>query len=235
LNGAYPERVRRFLRNLGSIVIIAGLLALAYAIVVWQWNDPVTSLYTRYEQRQLNDDLEGLARKYPPPVTQSVRPQTAADNVTTELVARRLRLQSRPGDPLGRIIIPRLDLNMVLVNGTDHDSLKKGPGRDLRTYMPGEGELVYIAGHRTTYLAPFAHIDQLKPGDRVQLDMPYGVFVYEITHHVIVPADDLSRLISHHREEVALQACHPRFSAKERYIAYARPVGPAVSRIQAAA
>ena len=52
-----------------------------------------------------------------------------------------------------------MGLNMILVNGTDHDTLKKGPGRDLRTFMPGENRLVYIAGHRTTYLAPFSHID----------------------------------------------------------------------------
>ena len=59
-------------------------------------------------------------------------------------------------------VIPRMGLNMILVNGTDHETLKKGPGRDLRTFMPGENRLVYIAGHRTTYLAPFSHIDSLR-------------------------------------------------------------------------
>ena len=72
--------------------------------------------------------------------------------------------------------MPRLGLNMVFVNGTDTATLKKGPGRDPRTYMPGEGELIYIAGHRTTYLAPFARIDTLRPGDRVTLRVPYGTF-----------------------------------------------------------
>ena len=55
---------------------------------------------------------------------------------------------------------------MVLVDGTDESSLKKGPGRDLRSYMPGQNRLVYIAGHRTTYLAPFSHIDAIRPGRR---------------------------------------------------------------------
>jgi LPXTG-site transpeptidase (sortase) family protein len=113
---------------------------------------------------------------------------------------------------------------MVLVNGTDHDSLTKGPGRDLRTYMPGEGRLVYIAGHRTTYLAPFSHIERLRRGDRVTLRMPYATFVYRITRHRIVKADDLSVLRSPAHELLELQACHPRFFATHRYIAYALPV-----------
>ena len=113
---------------------------------------------------------------------------------------------------------------MMLVAGTDTDSLRKGPGWDARTFLPGEGELVYIAGHRTTFKAPFAHIDRLRAGHRVELELPYGRFTYVVTRSVIVPADDLARLDSQGREEVALQACHPRFSAKQRYIVYARPI-----------
>jgi sortase A len=90
--------------------------------------------------------------------------------------------------------------------------------------MPGQGQLVYIAGHRTTYLAPFAHIDSLRKGDRVTLRMPYATFVYAVTGHVIVDAHDLSVLASHNREQVALQACHPRFFATHRYIVWAKPV-----------
>jgi sortase A len=90
--------------------------------------------------------------------------------------------------------------------------------------MPGEGELSYVAGHRTTFGAPFAHIDRLEAGDRVVLHMPYATLVYRVSRHVIVPADDIARLHSSGREMVALQACHPRFSARERYIVYAVPV-----------
>ena len=118
---------------------------------------------------------------------------------------------------------------MILVDGTDHDSLVRGPGVDRRTYLPGEGQLVYIAGHRTTYGAPFARIDRLRTGDKIELDMPYGHFLYSVTSHVIVPADDLARLNSRGHEEIALQACHPRFSARERYIVYARPVPGTIS------
>ena len=138
--------------------------------------------------------------------------------------ARAFRLRAKSGSAIGRIRVPRLHLNMIFVNGTDHDTLKKGPGRYLGSYMPGEGQLVYVAGHRTTYLAPFSHIDSLRPGDRVTLQMPYGTFEYAVTRHVIVPADDLAVLRSHGKEVLALQACHPRFFATHRYIAYARLV-----------
>ena len=118
--------------------------------------------------------------------------------------------------------MPRLGLNMVVVDGTDHDSLTKGPGLDRRTYMPGEGQLVYIAGHRTTYLAPFAHIERMKAGDPISLEVPYGTFRYRVFTHRIVTADDLAVLKSRGREIVELQACHPRFFASHRYIVYAR-------------
>jgi sortase A len=141
-----------------------------------------------------------------------------------ERAAGTFRSSSREGDPIGRIIVPHLALSAIVVNGTGTSSLRKGPGRDLRTFLPGQGQLVYIAGHRTTYAAPFSHIDRLVPGDRVTLEMPYGTFVYAVTGHSIVPADDLSVLRSHGREVVALQACHPRFFATQRYIVWARPV-----------
>ena len=141
---------------------------------------------------------------------------------TIERGARRYRLASHRGQAIGRIRVPRLHLNMILVNGTDHDSLKKGPGRDLRTYMPGEGQLIYIAGHRTTYLAPFAHIDSMRRGDLVTLEVPYATFVYRVFRKKIVPSDDLAVLHSQGREVVALQACHPRFFATNRYIVWGR-------------
>ena len=134
------------------------------------------------------------------------------------------RLSLHEGKPVGRLVVPRLGLKSIVVNGTAHDDLTKGPGRELHTFMPGENELVYVAGHRTTYLAPFAKIDKLKPGDPVTFVLPYGTFHYEITGHKIVGASDLAVLRSHHREQLVLQACHPRFFATHRYLAYARLV-----------
>jgi len=216
--------VRRATRITGTVLIGAGVLALIWVGVVWRWQDPFTALYTHWKQHQLAKSYEKRYAAYQPVrrLDQSATTEATLRSIARE--GRRYRLESHRGEAIGRIVVPRLGLNMILVNGTDHDSLKKGPGRDLRTYMPGEGQLVYIAGHRTTYLAPFAHIDKLRPGDWVTLEVPYGTFKYRVFRHVIVPSDDLAALRSHGREVVALQACHPRFFASHRYIAYGRLV-----------
>jgi sortase A len=219
-----PRRHRRWLRGFGAVLIITGIAVLAWSFVVWRWNDPVTSLYTRWEQAKLNDRYAALYDRLP---TEPVAPPTANRAVAVRAVERAadaFRARARQGDPIGHIIVPRLALNAILVNGTDTSSLRKGPGRDIRTFVPGQGQLIYIAGHRTTFSAPFSHIDRLVPGDRITLKMPYGTFVYDVTGHSIVAATDMSVLRSHGREIVALQACHPRFFATQRYIVWARPV-----------
>jgi sortase A len=217
---------RTLIGRLGSGLLVLGVLLLVWGFVVWRWGDPVTAAYTGWQQRRLADAYERVVERYAGqhPVRTVHTSSPAPTQRAVRRAARRFRLDAKEGDPIGRIRVNRLGLNMLIVNGTDTSSLRRGPGRDRRTFMPGEGELIYIAGHRTTYAAPFAHIDRLKPGDRVVLEMPYGRFVYGVTRSVIVPADDLSRLRSHHREVIALQACHPRFSARERYIVYARPL-----------
>jgi len=211
--------MRRWVRLLGTVLVIAGVLTLVWAVVVWQWQDPFTALYTKWRQHQLTGQYEKRAKAYEVPAAQ---PSIAAERKVIARRARHYRLDSKRGEAIGRIRVPRMGVNMILVNGTDHDTLKKGPGRDLRTFMPGENRLVYIAGHRTTYLAPFSHIDRLKAGDKVTLEVPYGTFVYSVTRHRIVKATDLSVLRSPRHELLELQACHPRFFASHRYIAYAR-------------
>jgi sortase A len=216
--------MRRVVRTLGTLLVVAGLGLLAWSACVWLWEDPFTGLYTRYEQRQLSDSYDRLEAAYRPRSGIDPAASLAALRRSVEREARRFRRDADQGDAIGRISIPRLGLDMVVVNGTDAGTLKKGPGRDQRTFMPGEGELVYVAGHRTTYSAPFSDIDDLRRGDRVALRVPYATLVYRITGHVVVPADDLDRLRSNGREVLALQACHPRFFASHRYIVYATPV-----------
>jgi sortase A len=231
--------MRRAARILGTLMVVGGVLTLLWVVVVWQWQDPFTALYTRWEQHRLSSSYDERFTKFRP-----LRPSSnslAAERMAIAHEAARYRRESKRGEAIGRIKVPRLGLNMILVNGTDHDTLEKGPGRDLRTFMPGQGQLVYIAGHRTTYLAPFSHIDSLRAGDRVTLELPYATFVYRIVRHRIVPSDDLAVLKSHGHEVVILQACHPRFFATHRYLAYALPVrvepraGPAYTPAQALA
>jgi sortase A len=211
--------MRRWVRILGTTLAVIGALILVWAVVVWQWQDPFTALYTKWKQHQLSSQYDKRVRAFDRPIPGV---SLAAERKSIALEGRRYRRESRRGQAIGRLHIPRMGLNIVVVNGTDHDSLKKGPGRDLRTFMPGENRLVYIAGHRTTYLAPFSHIESLRRGDRITLDVPYGTFIYSVTHHRIVAATDLSVLRSPRHELLELQACHPRFFASHRYIVYTR-------------
>jgi sortase A len=226
----------RALRVLSTLLMVAGGLLLLWAVVVWRWSDPVTGLYTRWEQRQLRSSFEDALR------SEAARPNASANGTGSTSTqprapvperARRFWHDTGTGQPVARLRIDRLGLDVIVVKGTDAASLKKGPGLDGRTAMPGEGELVYIAGHRTTYLAPFSHIDRLRKGDRISLTTPYARFEYVVTGHRIVRADDLSVLESPGHEVLALQACHPRFFATERYIVYALPRTPAAGAVEA--
>jgi sortase A len=213
----------RILRIVGTLMAVVGAGLLVWVVVVWRWQDPFTALYTTWKQHQLTTSYDHRAAAFPAPNWRSGA-SVAATTGEIRKQARRYRLSSNRGQAVGRIRVPRLGLNMVLVDGTDHDSLTKGPGLDRRTYMPGEGQLIYIAGHRTTYLAPFAHIERMRSGDFVSLEVPYATFRYRVYTHRIVSADNLSVLRSHGHEIVELQACHPRFFASHRYIVYARLV-----------
>jgi sortase A len=211
--------VRRSVRIFGTLLTAAGMLTLLWALLVWQWQDPFTALYTTWKQHQLASQYNKRVAAFQADGLSGV--SFAAERRTVSVEAKRYRKDTHEGEAIGRIKIPRMGLNMIVVDGTGHETLKKGPGRDLRTFMPGENRLVYIAGHRTTYLAPFSHIDQLRKGDKVTLEVPYATFVYRVTGHRVVPANDLSVLKSPRHELLELQACHPRFFATHRYIAYA--------------
>src|SRR4249919_3888075 len=133
-------RMRRFARISGIALAVLGGLTLVWVIVVWQWQDTFTGLYTRWEQHELAQQLQHEFATQPGPKFAG-NESLAAEARAIEQAAARFRRTATQGQAIGRIIIPRLGLNMVLVNGTDEGSLQRGPGRDLRTYMPGQDRL----------------------------------------------------------------------------------------------
>lgn len=230
-------------RRAGLVLGVAGALLLVWGATVYFWQEPFTGLYTHFQQRRLADRYEERGRSYREPavpgslstVSEESPGETGAEpgeearreaeRQDLAAAAKAYRLASREGEPIGRIVIPRLGIRLVVVNGTGVADLRQGPGRDLRTFMPGEGELVYIAGHRTTYGAPFRHIDRLQVGDPVYLEMPYGRFEYRVTGSEVVAPSQVEKLRSRGREELALQASHPPYSARQRFIVHARLAG----------
>jgi sortase A len=219
------------IRRIGTLAVLVGLALLAWSGTVYVWKDPFTTVYTGFQQRRLEGDLEDSFNAWRP-VTPTARNGAAPSSskgstpkrIDIRREARAFRAASESGDAIARLEIPRLDLDVVVVNGTDSGNLRRGPGRHLETAMPGAGQLVYIAGHRTTFGAPFSDIDKLRRGDRILIEVPYGSVHYAVTGHRIVSQHELSVLETRAREELVLQACHPRFFASQRYLVYARPV-----------
>jgi sortase A len=216
--------VRKASRIFGSLLIVAGVLTLAWVVLVWRWEDPFTALYTHFQQARLSHTYERRASAFRPRVAHgdlvSVERQVASE-------ARAYRRTLETGDPVGRLHIGRIGLNMVVVQGTDHETLKNGPGHYVGSGLPGEGHLIYVAGHRTTYLAPFAWINNIRAGDYITFEVPYGTFTYRVTRHYIVADNTVAVLKDTGSEILRLQACHPRFFATHRYIVDAKLVGVA--------
>jgi sortase A len=195
--------VRHVLRFIGSVLMVSGLLLIADAGVTLAWQEPVSAFLAERQQNQLKEELIDP----PPHVEKRIREK-----------------RPLPGDAIGEIILPSLDERHYVVEGTDTGNLRKGPGHYPKTPLPGERGTVAIAGHRTTYGAPFRNIDQLKRGQRIVLSMPYGRFVYRVEKTQIV--DDSALWITDPvgYDRLVLSACHPLYSAAQRLVAFARLV-----------
>jgi sortase A len=230
-------------RRIGLGIAAFGIVLLAWAgVTVWR-GDPLTSLYTRHQQHALSRQLDAIDKSWPTrPATRPrvpVRPTRApqaharAQGSLAALMRKRaaaFRRTLRDGHPFGRIVIPRLGLRMVVVEGTSESDLRLGPGHydaasGIATALPGMGKVVAIAGHRTTYLHPFRHIDELQSGDNIYLEMPYGTFRYRIYAHRVVASNDWRILRHRPYEKLVLSACHPLYSATHRWVVFARLAG----------
>jgi|SRR5579864_3391743 len=212
-----------------------GLALVVWASVLLLWGDPFTSLYTWYEQGKLRHQLDGAAaawqRKHRTGALlggemEEKRPRAAI----LAALARSFGAHLNDGSPIGRIVIPAIGLNMVVVQGTNESDLEKGPGHydtasGVNTALPGAPGVVAVAGHRTTFLHPFRHIDSLVPGDNVYFEMPYGTFRYEVYFHKVVTPNDWSILRPRPFETLVLTACQPVYSASHRWVTFARLAG----------
>jgi sortase A len=234
--GAVPVprrgRLRALRPSLPALLVATGALALGDAVATVAWQEPISALWAAHEQHALQDDLARLDATYATPgAAAAAATATAAAKTTDPLRAAQARirtlahtLESRPagGKPLGELRIPRIDADFVVVQGTGAGSLRRGPGHYSGTALPGEDGTVGIAGHRTTYGAPFRHLDALRRGDPITMTMPYGRFVYRVEGTRIVKPDDVSTLRSIGRQRLVLTACHPLYSAAKRLVVIAR-------------
>lgn len=145
--------------------------------------------------------------------------------------ATRMRAHTEPGDPIGRLVIDRIDLDAIVVRGSRtlqpggiDDTLHAGPAQIWKSAFPGQGSNTAIAGHRTTYTHPFWALQRMKRGDLIKLYMPYGTFTYAVRTVTTVQPDNVSVAGDHGHEELTLSTCTPRFTAARRLIVHARLV-----------
>jgi sortase A len=213
--------MRRTLRTLSTVLIVAGALLLADAALTLLWQEPVSALYGRVQQDKLEGRLADIEKAPLAAVDQRALSRLDAGR-RLAFAARALKRRSDGGDPLGRIRIPAIGVSDVFVEGTDAGDLRRGPGHYPATPLPGQRGTVAIAGHRTTYGAPFHDVDDLDPGDRIELDMPYGRFTYRVERLKIVAptATEVTDRVGFDR--LVLSACHPLYSAAQRIIVFAK-------------
>jgi sortase A len=207
----------------GRILIVVGLLLLGF--VAYQlWG-------TGIEHARAQSDLE---RKFDEQLATTVAPTTTvattAAPATTLVPATTVAPTTAPaattpprpdfadGDPVARLEIPRMGLDEIVVSGVGVDDLKKGPGHYSQTPLPGEHGNAAIAGHRTTYGAPFLDIDNLKPGDEVVATTYAGRYVYKVTGTTIVSPSEISVLDDTPDDRITLTSCDPKYSATNRII-----------------
>jgi sortase A len=203
-------------RALGTALLVAGLLALADVAVTMAWQEPLSALRAARSQHRLAGELRRLE------LTAPAAPSTAA---RPEVAARAYARSRRDGDAVAELRIARIGLRAVVVRGTAPADLREGPGLLDGTPLPGEHGTTAIAGHRTTYGAPFRHLEALRRGDAIGLRLPYGTFRYKVEATRIVDPGDLSVLRRVHHDRLVLSACHPVFSAARRIVVLARLVG----------
>jgi len=123
------------------------------------------------------------------------------------------------GTPVGRLRIPKIGLDVMIVEGISKSDLQKGPGHFRETPLPGQLGNAALAGHRTTYGHPFLELDQLQSGDLVTIDTTWGSFTYRVTESLIVEPDEYSLVIPTLDPTTAtltLTTCHPAYTSKQR-------------------
>jgi sortase A len=227
-------RIRRLIRDISSVLILSGVFLVLDAAVTLLWQEPVTAAIGLVMRGEVNKQY--LSYRTDPLTVTDTHALHGIRSLDQKIdyLARRERRQIATGDAIGQIDIPKIGHTYNIVQGTDTHSLEEGPGHYPTTALPGMGQTVAVAGHRTTYLAPFRFLNQVVKGDRVMVTMPYGKFTYVVQYQRIVKPTEVSVIDNVGYDRLVLSACNPLYSAAQRIIVFARlksvqPLGPAVS------
>lgn len=223
--------MHRFLRILSTALITAGVVLMADIGITLAYEEPLTSIYASVQQRNAANELDETEASYPSRADQRAIARIRNRKRKIATLAQRFGAQAEPGEPIGRLRAPTMgNLDIVLVQGTDTASLQKGPGHFPETPFPGQGGTVAIAGHRTTYGAPFRDAESVERGDRMVLEMPYAKIFYRVQKTEVVDPTDVGVIEYVGYERLVLSTCHPVYSAAQRLIVFAHAVGERLRR-----
>jgi sortase A len=221
--------VRHVVSGTGKVLVTLGILILLF--VGYQlWG---TGIYTARAQDQLEQDFEAALRQSgSSPTTIPTRTTEPSPTVSTAPTVTTLPPPSAPSpaesDVVGHLVIPKIGMDVWVVQGTDDSDLRKGPGHYPATPYPGQRGNSAIAGHRTTYGAPFGELDGLENGDTIQITTLQGTFNYTVYDKFdVVPSDSDVLLPDPTRPAtITLTTCTPKYSAERRLIVKAALVIP---------
>jgi sortase A len=204
--------------TVGRVVLVAGILILLF-IPYLLWG---TGLITARNQSALTQQFrEDQAKSHSHPGTTIKAPTLtapAAPQVAPAIAALAV------GSPVGTIQIPKINLAMTVVEGTDEAQLAQGPGHYPTTPLPGQAGNAAIAGHRTTYLHPFYSLDALVPGDLIYVTTLQGTFLYSVYKSQVVAPTDVAVVAPTPNPQLTLTTCNPRYSASQRLVVSANLV-----------
>ena len=216
------SRIRRIIREIGFDLITAGVVVLLF--VGYQlWG---TGLAEAHSQDQLRQQFSNQVAKPAQAQTAPASgpgPASGGDSATVGGSQPAL-----PGPPTGtavaHLVIPKLGIDKYVVQGVEEADLRKGPGHYPGTPMPGEPGNASIAGHRTTYGAPFYRINELQTNDDIFVTTAAGKFRYQVVRSEVVKPSNVSVIAATTDNRLTLTTCTPRFEATDRLIVVARLV-----------
>jgi sortase A len=216
--GRRPEAglsFRRVVRGIGKTLIATGILIFLFvAYELWG---------TGFAERRGQNVLKAqFAHQRETAVPALPGADTTPTSAPPDTVAGPVAL----GNAAAQIRIPKIGVDKFVVEGVGVEDLKVGPGHYPDTPMPGQPGNSAIAGHRTTYGAPFGDLDQLKPGDPIQVTTAAGIFNYEVDHETVVDPSEVSVLDNTPDNRLTLTTCNPKFSAAQRLVVVAKMTSP---------
>tara|TARA_Y100000816_G_scaffold259142_1_gene214509 strand:- start:1394 stop:3058 length:1665 start_codon:yes stop_codon:yes gene_type:complete len=218
---------KRSLLPLGVGLLIVGFIILIYSVNQTFFstsviNDEQNLLENKFQVSELNlseiRNQNMMTEQSLDNLEQTDEFQESIISIATKTLTNQAAKAEFLPDVVGRLTILSANINHYVVFGATNKKLEYGPGYILGTSLPGTGGNFAIAGHRTTYGAPFGNLDRVQVGETIIFQTNTNQYKYKIIEVKIVSPEDNYVLENYGDDRITLTTCHPKFSAKQRLI-----------------